>query len=144
MPPIGQSFTNQNFTNFVKLYPLPPPYGTPVPWLNYYGFKTNYAAVGLLTTNGLPVWQDYIAGPQPNEPGLAIRGEDGLCDEPAAAGSSAPCRRGLLGGDGHQVRDHLQHQSGRLDAAAGQPARHRRQHPLHRQPRPQRRQHGFN
>jgi Putative Ig domain/Immunoglobulin I-set domain/von Willebrand factor type A domain len=65
MLPIGQSFTNQNFASFIKVYPQAPPHGTPIPWLNYYGFKTNYAAVELIATNGLPVWQDYVAGLNP-------------------------------------------------------------------------------
>jgi hypothetical protein len=63
--PSGLSFTNQNFNGFVTLYPPPPPYGTPIPWLTFYGFKTNFAAAELIATNGLPVWQDYIAGLNP-------------------------------------------------------------------------------
>lgn len=65
MLPSGQSFTNQNFTNFITLYTNPPPHGTPIPWLIYYGFKTNFAAAELIATNGLAVWQDYIAGLNP-------------------------------------------------------------------------------
>lgn len=65
MPPNGQSFTNQNFPSFIKLYPPPPPHGTPIPWLIYYGFTTNFADAELITTNGLPVWQDYVAGLNP-------------------------------------------------------------------------------
>jgi hypothetical protein len=65
MPPNGQSFTNQNFSSFIKLYPPPPPHGTPIPWLIYYGFTTNFADAELITTNGLPVWQDYVAGLNP-------------------------------------------------------------------------------
>jgi hypothetical protein len=65
MPPYGQSFTNQNFPSFIKLYPPPPPHGTPIPWLIYYGFTTNFADAELITTNGLPVWQDYVAGLNP-------------------------------------------------------------------------------
>jgi hypothetical protein len=63
--PAGQSFTNQNFTNFVKLYPPAPPHGTPIPWLISYGFTTNFAAAELIATNGLPVWQAYLAGLNP-------------------------------------------------------------------------------
>ena len=65
MAPSGQSFNNQNFTNFVTLYAQAPPHGTPIPWLIYYGFTTNFAAAELIATNGLPVWQDYLAGLNP-------------------------------------------------------------------------------
>jgi hypothetical protein len=65
MPPNGMSFTNQNFPSFIKLYPPAPPHGTPIPWLIYYGFTTNFADAELITTNGLPVWQDYVAGLNP-------------------------------------------------------------------------------
>ena len=63
--PSGVTFTNQNFTNFITLYAVTPPYGTPIPWLIYYGFNTNFAAAELIATNGLPVWQDYLAGLNP-------------------------------------------------------------------------------
>ncbi len=63
--PSGTIFTNQNFTNFIKLYPPPPPHGTPIPWLVYYGFTNNFAQAELFTTNGLPAWQDYLAGLNP-------------------------------------------------------------------------------
>jgi hypothetical protein len=63
--PVGQSFTNQNFTNFVKLYPPAPPHGTPIPWLISYGFTNNFAAAELIATNGLPVWEAYVAGLNP-------------------------------------------------------------------------------
>jgi len=33
--------------------------------LIYYGFTTNFAAAELIATNGLPVWQDYLAGLNP-------------------------------------------------------------------------------
>ena len=65
MLPSGQTFTNENFTNFVTVYPQPPPHGTPIPWLISYGFTTNFAAAELIATNGLPVWQDYLAGLNP-------------------------------------------------------------------------------
>ena len=64
-PPIGQSFTNENFARFITAYTNAPPHGTPIPWLIYYGFKTNFAAAELIATNGLPVWQDYLAGLNP-------------------------------------------------------------------------------
>ena len=65
MLPSGQSFTAGNLTNFIRLYPPAPPHGTPIPWLIYYGFTTNFAAAELIATNGLPVWQDYLAGLNP-------------------------------------------------------------------------------
>jgi len=65
MLPTGQSFTNENFTNFVKVYPPAPPHGTPIPWLINYGFTTNFDAAELIATNGLPVWQAYLAGLNP-------------------------------------------------------------------------------
>jgi hypothetical protein len=66
MVPSGQSFVLQNATNFITSYTNAPlPHGTPIPWLIYYGFKTNFAAAELITTNGLPVWQDYLAGLNP-------------------------------------------------------------------------------
>jgi hypothetical protein len=63
--PAGIRFTNENFTSFVKLYPPAPPHGTPIPWLISYGFTTNFAAAELIATNGLPVWQAYLAGLNP-------------------------------------------------------------------------------
>jgi hypothetical protein len=68
MQPAGQSFTNQGFSSFITLYPPPPPHGTPIPWLLYYGFTTNFDQAELIATNGLPVWQDYIAGLNPTNP----------------------------------------------------------------------------
>jgi hypothetical protein len=67
--PSGQSFTNQNFANFIKLYPSAPPHGTPIPWLISYGFTTNFAAAELIATNGLPVWEAYLAGLNPTNAG---------------------------------------------------------------------------
>ncbi|HVM49754.1 MAG TPA: immunoglobulin domain-containing protein [Candidatus Acidoferrum sp.] len=68
--PSGISFTNQNFASFLVAtnFPPPPPHGTPIPWLTYYGFTTNFAAAELIATNGLPVWQDYLAGLNPTNP----------------------------------------------------------------------------
>jgi hypothetical protein len=63
--PAGQNFTNQNFASFIKLYPPAPPHGTPIPWLISYGFTTNFAAAELIATNGLPVWEAYLAGLNP-------------------------------------------------------------------------------
>ena len=65
MLPSGQSFVMQNATNFITLYPPSPPHGTPIPWLISYGYKTNFAAAELIATNGLPVWQTYVAGLNP-------------------------------------------------------------------------------
>ena len=66
MLPSGQSFTLSNATSFITLYTNAPlPHGTPIPWLIYYGFKTNFAAAELIATNGLPVWEDYLAGLNP-------------------------------------------------------------------------------
>jgi hypothetical protein len=69
MQPSGVSFTNDNFPSFVATNtPTPPPHGTPIPWLMYYGFKNNFAAAELIATNGLPIWQDYLAGLNPTNP----------------------------------------------------------------------------
>ena len=65
--PAGIRFTNQNFTNFITVYPLPPAHGTPIPWLRYYGYTTNYDAAELSDPNGngMPLWQEYLAGLNP-------------------------------------------------------------------------------
>src|SRR5208282_1900274 len=65
MTPSGQSLALQNGTSFITLYPPSPPYGTPIPWLISHGFTTNFAAAELIQTNGLAVWQDYVAGLNP-------------------------------------------------------------------------------
>jgi hypothetical protein len=65
MLPSGQSFVLSNATSFITLYPPAPPHGTPIPWLISYGYKTNFADAELIATNGLPVWQDYLAGLNP-------------------------------------------------------------------------------
>src|SRR6185436_3641197 len=68
--PTGQSFVFENVTNFVTLYPQPPPHGTPIPWLIAYGFTNNFDLAELSdpNTNGLAVWQEYIAGLNPLDP----------------------------------------------------------------------------
>jgi hypothetical protein len=71
--PTGQRFTNENFVKFITVYPPMPPHGTPIPWLMYYGFKTNFAAAELISTNGLPVWQAYLAGLNPTNPASQFR-----------------------------------------------------------------------
>ncbi len=71
--PSGIRFTNQNFPSFVTVYPPMPPHGTPIPWLMAYGFKTNFAAAELIATNGLPVWQAYLAGLNPTNAASQFR-----------------------------------------------------------------------
>jgi len=66
--PSGQRLEMQSVTNFITLYPAAPPHGTPIPWLIYYGFTNNFAAAELIATNGLPVWQAYLAGLNPTNP----------------------------------------------------------------------------
>ncbi len=68
--PAGQSFVLQNGTNFVTVYPPAPPHGTPIPWLIAHGYTNNFAAAELVdgNGNGLPVWQDYLAGLNPTDP----------------------------------------------------------------------------
>jgi hypothetical protein len=68
MQPKGNSFTLSNAPSFIAAYTNPPPHGTPIPWLTYYGFKTNFDQAELIATNGLPVWQAYIAGLNPTNP----------------------------------------------------------------------------
>ena len=60
-------FTVQNTNSFFTFYAVPPPHGTPVPWLLSHGFTTNFAGAELLDLNGngLTVWQDYLAGLNP-------------------------------------------------------------------------------
>ena len=69
MPPGNQSFTLTN-TAFVTVYPPPPAHGTPIPWLNANGVTTNYDAGELTdpTGKGLPLWQQYLAGLNPQDP----------------------------------------------------------------------------
>ena len=67
MLPSGQSFVLSNGSSFITVYPEPPPHGTPIPWLRSYGFTSDYEAAELSdpNTNGMPVWQEYIAGLDP-------------------------------------------------------------------------------
>ena len=70
MLPNGQSFVLTNAASFVTsnaFYASLPPYGTPIPWLMFYGFTNNFAAAELSDPNGngMPVWQDYLAGLNP-------------------------------------------------------------------------------
>jgi hypothetical protein len=77
MPPSGQSFTLENATNFLTVYPEAPPHGTPIPWLWAHGFTNNFATAELSDPNGngLAVWQEYLAGldPRAANSGLAMR-----------------------------------------------------------------------
>ena len=59
-----------NSNAFTAVYALPPPHGTPIPWLISYGFTNNFAAAELLDPNGngLAMWQDYLAGLDPLDP----------------------------------------------------------------------------
>ncbi|HOW96476.1 MAG TPA: hypothetical protein P5567_00475 [Kiritimatiellia bacterium] len=44
-------------------------FGTPYPWLAEHGFTTDMEAAELLTgSNGMPVWQSYVAGLDPHDP----------------------------------------------------------------------------
>jgi len=65
--PSGIKFTNEFFAKFITPYPPAPPHGTPIPWLLAYGFPTNNPAATelIIATNGLPLWQSYLAGLNP-------------------------------------------------------------------------------
>ncbi|HEX3798687.1 MAG TPA: immunoglobulin domain-containing protein [Verrucomicrobiae bacterium] len=71
LPPNGQTFNLTNGMNFITNYPPTPPFGTPVPWLlSYFPGATNLTDLEVTNVNGngLPVWQDYIAGLNPLDP----------------------------------------------------------------------------
>jgi hypothetical protein len=72
--PLGVRFSLQNSNAFVSVYPPPPPHGTPVPWLEAYGFAGDLAAAELSdpNTNGMPVWQEYLAGLDPRDPAARL------------------------------------------------------------------------
>ena len=61
--------TLANTNSFFAYYPVPPPHGTPVPWLEAHGYITNLTAAELLDPNGngFLVWQDYLAGLNPQD-----------------------------------------------------------------------------
>jgi hypothetical protein len=66
--PAGTKFVLQNGTNFVTAYPPTGPHGTPIPWLLFYGLPTNNLAAVEVSDpngNGMPVWQEYLAGLNP-------------------------------------------------------------------------------
>lgn len=69
LPPTGQSFV-LNTNGFVTFYDVTPPHGTPVPWLIANGFTSDFANAELSDPNGngMPVWQEYLAGLDPNDP----------------------------------------------------------------------------
>jgi hypothetical protein len=60
-------FTLTNSPSFITVYGTPPPHGTPIPWLISYGITNNFDTAELLDPNGngLPTWQDYLAGLNP-------------------------------------------------------------------------------
>lgn len=67
----SQSFVFENTNAFITVYPTLP-YGTPVPWLIQYGFTNPGNWVTDETSRdsqGRPVWQDYVAGLNPTNPG---------------------------------------------------------------------------
>jgi hypothetical protein len=68
--PTGQSFVLSTNGTFVTVFAPTPPMGTPVPWLMATGFTTNFANAELTDPNGngLLVWQEYLAGLNPNDP----------------------------------------------------------------------------
>ncbi|MBP7828983.1 MAG: hypothetical protein KA248_03605 [Kiritimatiellae bacterium] len=46
-----------------------PAFGTPYPWLAEHGYTTDLDAAELLTgSNGIPLWQSYVAGLNPHDP----------------------------------------------------------------------------
>ncbi|MGH7954238.1 MAG: hypothetical protein ACREFE_20275, partial [Limisphaerales bacterium] len=64
----NQSFTNENFSDFITVYSASNlPYGTPVPWLMEYGFTNNFAAAETNDSDGdgMLNWQEYVAGTNP-------------------------------------------------------------------------------
>ncbi|MEO6034122.1 MAG: vWA domain-containing protein, partial [Verrucomicrobiota bacterium] len=65
--PLGRSFT-LNTNLFITVYPATPPLGTPVPWLRAHGFSGDPASAELSDPNGngMFVWQEYLAGLDPN------------------------------------------------------------------------------
>ena len=123
--PAGLSFTNQNFTNFTKVYPPAPPHGTPIPWLMYYGFKTNFADAGAHRDE----WDAGLAGLrgrlEPHQRRLELRRFVHL-----RAGAGAADR--VQHGAGTHLPARHRDQPHELDRVAGQHARNRGQYPLHR------------
>ncbi len=77
-------FTLGNTNGFFAFYAVPPPHGTPIPWLESYGFTTNFAAAELLDPNGngLAVWQDYLAGLNPLDTNATFNVQPGSPQNP--------------------------------------------------------------
>jgi hypothetical protein len=73
--PTGQSFTLTNTNAFVTFFAPTPPLGTPVPWLMANGFSNNFANAEITdpNTNGLLVWQEYLAGLNPRDTNSTLR-----------------------------------------------------------------------
>jgi alpha-tubulin suppressor-like RCC1 family protein len=69
----GQSFKIENATSFVKFQPVLP-YGTPVPWLNSYGYSANYTNAETLDPDGdgMANWQEYRANTVPTNAASAF------------------------------------------------------------------------
>jgi hypothetical protein len=64
----GQSFVVSNATSYVQSYPSTGlPFGTPIPWLLYYGITGNptNAEVADSDNDGVPNWKEYQAGTNP-------------------------------------------------------------------------------
>jgi hypothetical protein len=75
LPPSGQSFVMEtNYTNFITAYPVTP-YGTPVPWLQSYGFTNDFSAAELSDPDGdgISTWQEYFAGTNPRDKTSAFK-----------------------------------------------------------------------
>ncbi|HEV2394743.1 MAG TPA: immunoglobulin domain-containing protein [Verrucomicrobiae bacterium] len=78
------SFDTNSLASFVTNYP-PLPYGTPVPWLLYYGFSGNLTNAEVADTDGdgMVNWQEYRANTNPTNAASkfyivgAARGSDG-------------------------------------------------------------------
>lgn len=63
------SFVIENPGSFIKSFPVLP-YGTPVPWLQYYGFTSNFPAAEVSDPDGDGVltWMEFRANTNPRDP----------------------------------------------------------------------------
>ena len=72
-----QSFMVENTNSFIRVFPVLP-YGTPVPWLNAYGYTANYTNAEVLDADGdgMLNWQEYRANTIPTNAlsSLSMRG----------------------------------------------------------------------
>lgn len=70
----GQSFTFENTNAFLTDFPVLP-HGTPIPWLFANGFSPDYATaeLGDPDGDGVPTWQEYQAGTDPNDANSVFR-----------------------------------------------------------------------